>query len=126
MDNLTATRRGSPLDLKDARSRTVRPVNQADRPILGLAHDDGPVIAFVEGLQEGIDAADADRFNASFADDVLWGTPFGAVVDGYDTLHLIHTRMFAALPRGVGSVEQWSDNVDVLTRVDARAPGGFR
>lgn len=31
-----------------------------------------------------------------------------------------------ALPRGVGSVEQWSDNVDVLTRVDARAPGGFR
>jgi hypothetical protein len=33
-----------------------------------------------------------------------------------------------ALPRGVGSVEQWSDNVDVLmrVRVEASGPDGVR
>lgn len=32
---------------------------------------------FVGELQAGIDARDADVYNRHFADDVLWGSPFG-------------------------------------------------
>jgi uncharacterized protein (TIGR02246 family) len=53
---------------------------------------------FVAGLQAGIDAADAQTYNANFADDVMWGSPYGATVNGYDTLHTIHRGMFG---RGV-------------------------
>ena len=51
------------------------------------------VDAFVAGLQAGIDDTDAQVFNADFADDVLWGSPYGATVIGYDTLHAIHRQM---------------------------------
>ena len=66
------------------------------RPI--LARDDKPAAVddFVAGLQAAIDAADADGFNAAFATDVLWGSPFGLVVDGYDQIHPVHKRMFDA------------------------------
>jgi uncharacterized protein (TIGR02246 family) len=30
--------------------------------------------------------------NRQFAADVAWGSPFGALVDGYDALHPIHVR----------------------------------
>jgi uncharacterized protein (TIGR02246 family) len=73
------------------------------RPALAQDHDPEPVTAFVRDLQAGIDAGDADRFNRRFADDVLWGSPFGAVVDGYETLHAIHERMFGAAPPGACS-----------------------
>ena len=49
---------------------------------------------FVAGLQAGIDSADAEAYNADFADDVMWGSPYGATVIGYDTLHAIHRGMF--------------------------------
>jgi uncharacterized protein (TIGR02246 family) len=51
------------------------------------------VDAFVAGLQAGIDDTDAQIFNADFADDVMWGSPYGATVIGYDTLHAIHREM---------------------------------
>ena len=51
------------------------------------------VDAFVAGLQAGIHDADAQVFNADFAEDVMWGSPYGATVVGYDTLHAIHRRM---------------------------------
>jgi uncharacterized protein (TIGR02246 family) len=44
-------------------------------------------------LQAGIDHHDADVYNAHFADDVAWGSPFGATVQGYEQLHAIHVRL---------------------------------
>jgi uncharacterized protein (TIGR02246 family) len=49
---------------------------------------------FVAGLQAGIDAADAEAYNARFGDDVSWGSPYGATVIGYEALHSIHRQMF--------------------------------
>ncbi|HEV8295705.1 MAG TPA: DUF4440 domain-containing protein [Acidimicrobiales bacterium] len=67
-----------------------------ERPMLALEHDAEAVEEFVGGLQAAIDASDADLFNAAFAQDVLWGSPFGAIVGGYDEIHSIHSKMFAA------------------------------
>ena len=50
------------------------------------------VDAFAAGLQAGHDQRDADVLNRQFATDVIWGSPFGALVDGYDELHPIHVR----------------------------------
>src|SRR4051795_2380017 len=75
-----------------------------ERPV--LSDDDarssearGAVDAFVAELQAGVDARDANVFNAHFAADVLWGTPLGDSVLGYDTMHEVHRRM---LPQRVG------------------------
>ncbi|MDT5148877.1 MAG: hypothetical protein QOI01_610 [Mycobacterium sp.] len=73
------------------------------------------VDAFVAELQAGADGRDADAFNAHFADDVLWGTPYGDTVLGYDTLHDVHRRM---LPRRVGGASSRYETV----RVGAPAP----
>jgi uncharacterized protein (TIGR02246 family) len=51
---------------------------------------------FVAGLQAGIETADAEAYNAAFADDVIWGSPYGATVAGYDALHAIHRGMFTS------------------------------
>lgn len=67
-----------------------------ERPVLALEDDQEPVQEFIAGLQTAIDACDADLFNRAFAEDVLWGSPFGLVVSGYDEIHSIHMRMFAA------------------------------
>jgi uncharacterized protein (TIGR02246 family) len=48
--------------------------------------------AFASGLQAGHDQRDAEILNRQFAADVIWGTPFGALVEGYDQLHPIHVR----------------------------------
>jgi uncharacterized protein (TIGR02246 family) len=68
----------------------------ADRPRLTLENDPEAVEELVAGLQAAIDALDADAFNRQFAADVLWGSPFGALVSGYDEIHAIHSRMHAA------------------------------
>jgi uncharacterized protein (TIGR02246 family) len=68
-----------------------RPTLTADPEWLRAARD--AVDEFVAGLQAGIEDADAERYNADFADDVMWGSPYGATVNGYDTLHSIHRRM---------------------------------
>jgi uncharacterized protein (TIGR02246 family) len=67
-----------------------------ERPVLAVGHDGEAVEEFVAGMQAAIDASDADLFNGAFARDVLWGSPFGAIVDGYDQIHAIHSQMFAA------------------------------
>jgi uncharacterized protein (TIGR02246 family) len=51
------------------------------------------VAALVAELQAGIDARDAGVYNRHFAADVLWGSPFGATVHGYEPLHAIHVRL---------------------------------
>ena len=58
------------------------------------------VDAFVAELQAGLDAGDAETYNNHFAEDVLWGSPYGATVGGYETLHAIHRRLFAAAVAG--------------------------
>lgn len=73
------------------------------RPSLGLTRDSEPVDAFVRELQDAIDTGDAERFNQHFADDVLWGSPFGAIAIGYDQIHAIHARMFASVVPSKGA-----------------------
>jgi uncharacterized protein (TIGR02246 family) len=51
------------------------------------------VALFVKELQAGIDQHDADVYNRHFADDILWGSPFGATLQGYEQLHAIHVRL---------------------------------
>jgi uncharacterized protein (TIGR02246 family) len=67
-----------------------------ERPVLAVEGGGAAVEELVAGLQAAIDASDADLFNGAFARDVLWGSPFGAVVAGYDQIHAIHSQMFAA------------------------------
>jgi PPOX class F420-dependent enzyme/OxyR family protein len=57
------------------------------------------VQGLVDELQEGYDRRDADISNRHFAADLIWGSPFGAIVTGYDELHAIHERL---KERGVG------------------------
>ena len=68
------------------------------RPVLGSGGADlGEAVAAVDALvaelQAGWDTRDADLSNRHFAADVLWGSPFGAVLQGYETLHEIHVRL---------------------------------
>jgi uncharacterized protein (TIGR02246 family) len=90
-----------------------RPVLSDDDDRLRDAH--AAVAAFVAELQAGVDDRDADVFNAHFANDVSWGTPFGDTVSGYDTLHAVHQRM---LPQRVGGASSRYETV----RVTAPAP----
>jgi uncharacterized protein (TIGR02246 family) len=48
--------------------------------------------AFAAGLQAGHDQRDAEALNHQFAADVIWGSPYGALVEGYERLHPIHVR----------------------------------
>ncbi len=47
--------------------------------------------AFVTLLGKSIDATD---FNRQFANDVVWGSPSGYVISGFDELHALHQRFF--------------------------------
>jgi len=51
------------------------------------------VVGLVEELQAGWDEHDADVTDAHLAQDVLWGSPFGAALQGYEQLHGIHVRL---------------------------------
>jgi len=64
------------------------------RPRLGAASPSAvaAVEEFAAGLQAGIDRHDADILNRRFAADVAWGSPYGALIDGFDQLHPIHVR----------------------------------
>jgi uncharacterized protein (TIGR02246 family) len=91
-----------------------------ERPVLSddenlLVEANRAVEAFVAELQAGVDQRDADVFNACFASDVLWGTPYGKTVVGYETLHAVHQRM---LPAATGGASSRYETV----RVSAPAP----
>jgi uncharacterized protein (TIGR02246 family) len=58
------------------------------------------VAGFAEELQASLDQRDADVYNRHFAEDVIWGSPFGAVVEGYEQLHAIHARLLRAATGG--------------------------
>jgi uncharacterized protein (TIGR02246 family) len=72
--------------------------HQPNRPTLGVEGDEAQaaidaVACLVEELQAGWDQHDADLSNRRFAADVMWGSPFGATVQGYEKLHAIHVRL---------------------------------
>ena len=50
----------------------------------------------VAGLQDGLDRASADAYDRQFASDVLWGSPYGATVFGYEALNAAHHSLMAA------------------------------
>jgi PPOX class F420-dependent enzyme/OxyR family protein/uncharacterized protein (TIGR02246 family) len=54
----------------------------------------------VAELQAGLSDGDAETYNRRFAEDVMWGSPYGATVDGYETLHAIHRWMHRSSDRG--------------------------
>ena len=51
------------------------------------------VDGLVRELQDGWDRHDADITDRHLAADVVWGSPYGATVRGYETLHAIHLRL---------------------------------
>lgn len=86
------------------------------RPNLGRSATREPIEAFVERWQAAIDAGSADAFNHQFANDVLWGSPFGAIAVGYDQIHAIHQRMFATVEPVAGASRYHIEHV--LTPAD--------
>jgi uncharacterized protein (TIGR02246 family) len=56
----------------------------------------GAVERFVAGLQDGVDRACADVYDRQFASDVLWGSPYGATLAGYEALNAAHHSLMAA------------------------------
>ncbi|HEY4012955.1 MAG TPA: nuclear transport factor 2 family protein [Polyangiaceae bacterium] len=91
---------------------TTRPTLQCDdeATIAGTAAVEG----LVEELQAGLDRHDADLYDRRFAENVLWGSPFGATVYGYEPLHDVHARFQA---RGVGASSRF-----VIERIVVPAP----
>ncbi|MBL7260627.1 DUF4440 domain-containing protein [Paractinoplanes lichenicola] len=70
-------------------------------------------------LQRGGDALDADAYDAWFAADIVWGSPFGATLTGFDQLNAIHRRMMSG---GMGRAEGPASRFEVVA-VLAPAPG---
>jgi uncharacterized protein (TIGR02246 family) len=72
--------------------------HQPNRPTLGAKEAEAKeatdaVARLVEELQAGWEQHDADVSNRHFAADIMWGSPFGATVYGYEELHAIHVRL---------------------------------
>ena len=62
----------------------------------GRAAATSAVEQLVAGLQDGLDRASADAYDRQFASDVLWGSPYGATVSGYEALNAVHRSLMAA------------------------------
>jgi PPOX class F420-dependent enzyme/OxyR family protein/uncharacterized protein (TIGR02246 family) len=91
---------------------------EGTRPTLdlgGTAARDA-VTALVEEFQGGWDRHDAETADQHLAADVVWGSPFGATVYGYDDLHAIHIRL---KQQGRGGLSSRYETVKVI----APAPG---
>jgi len=84
--------------LRTLRLRTISPQGQS-RPALedfsATAAATGAVERLVAGLQDGIDRACADVYDRQFASDVLWGSPYGATLSGYEALNAAHHSLMA-------------------------------
>lgn len=96
---------------------------QPARPTLGLGEGAArtaraAVERLVAELQAGLDSRDAELYNQHFAEDVIWGSPYGAVVAGYGELHAIHTRFHSQPEQPGGSSSRYE-----VVQVTAPAPG---
>ncbi len=77
-----------------------RPPDGDTRPTIGLTGEMAErarraVERQVGELQAGLGDGDAETYNRHFARDIMWGSPYGATVEDYDTLHAIHRRLHA-------------------------------
>src|ERR1700733_9047934 len=74
--------------------------DKAGRPVLhdpsARAAATSAVEELVAGLQGGLNRASADAYDRQFASDVLWGSPYGATVFGYEALNAAHHSLMAA------------------------------
>jgi uncharacterized protein (TIGR02246 family) len=70
---------------------STRPTLATDGPAARGA--ERAVELLVEDLQAGWDRHDADITDRRLGDDVMWGSPFGASLRGYDRLHGIHAEL---------------------------------
>lgn len=105
------------------------------RPVLGdpsrATTADEVAARFAEGLRQSGAAGDADGYDAAFAADVVWGSPYGASVTGYSELNAIHRRLMdarVAPPSHFEVVTATSPAPGVvLTQIRrlAAEPGGF-
>ena len=83
---LRETAQGEPTG--DGRPSLHQPTAAAD------AH--AAVRRLVEELQAGLDDCDADRYDGMFAEDVLWGSPYGRVLAGFEQLNAVHHSLMGA------------------------------
>jgi len=80
------------------------------RPALGLTgalaeRAQGAVARQIAEMQAGLGDHDAEDYNRHFAEDVMWGSPYGATVDGYQALHAIHRRLHTTADRATSRYE---------------------
>ena len=70
--------------------------------------------ALVTTLAEGVKQADADLYDVQFADDVLWGNPYGGTLSGYADLNGAHRSIMAAggAPPSRFEIVQWLTPTD--------------
>jgi uncharacterized protein (TIGR02246 family) len=105
-----------------------------NRPTLSTSTVDPDAVTadLVDVLQRGLDEFDADLYDSRFAADLLWGSPYGKVLAGYDALNTVHHSL---MDRGTGADSVYevvrtlapADDV-VIAHVRRRAldgPAGF-
>jgi uncharacterized protein (TIGR02246 family) len=100
----------------------------ASRPALQIAGSEAADAAravdrLVQELQAGWDTRDADVTDRHLGDDVLWGSPFGATLQGYDRLHGIHEEL---KQRSVGGRSSRFELVQWLAPADGVAVAQVR
>jgi hypothetical protein len=72
----------------------------SERPVLGdpvlHAAAAAAVDLLLADLQIGLDNSDAERYDARFAADLLWGSPFGATLGSSAEVRSIHRSLMEA------------------------------
>jgi uncharacterized protein (TIGR02246 family) len=102
-------------------------VATTDRPTLDRGDHRDAIAQLVDHLQRGLDTADADTYDLTFADDILWGSPKGRVLQGFERLNAIHHAQQGgsnpAAPASVFEVAQVSAPADdvVVAQIRRRA-----
>lgn len=79
----------------------ARPTLNANDNAMKEASD--AVARFVAELQAGWDQHDSDISDRHLAADIVWGSPFGATVHGYEKLHAIHVKLKEQSKGGLSS-----------------------
>lgn len=94
-------------------------VSDGRRPVLEQSRGTSlaPKVAdrLIEVLQRGFDDGNADLYDSRFAADVLWGSPYGEVLVGYEPLNAVHRLMMDKSKAGHSRYE--------LVRASAPADG---
>ncbi|MEV6279602.1 DUF4440 domain-containing protein [Nocardia sp. NPDC051832] len=91
---------------------------------------DTEATALAAQLQEGGESSNADTYDSWFATDIMWGSPRGATLIGYEELNAIHHQLMKA---GVAPPSRFevvaarspAPNVVAHIRRQALEPGGF-